>query len=636
MKSQIQDVECKFYFELLSALYSDVASAYPARIQTECRRDLLTICRRLHCEGLSFLTKTLPSVAKAIDTALASGTPLQVPAFKKRKGSNLPIFLGWLIEEVFSQDGSPKAVKLQTSVALKSLRQILYTFYKLELPYDQIVIDDFIKRFIATEKEMETFPSIAAPQKTMLRRARALIHRVLANADPRKIVPRHGPGGVSTGEENWEKPYFKRFIPALDAIYPYDTHFYFSPNHVSERATAYGFSDLEEYSGPMTAKVVLVPKDSRGPRLISMEPVENQWIQQGVKNVLVETIESHRLTRGHVNFSDQSINQKLALSSSVTGNLVTLDMKDASDRVSLALIHMLFPSNWVECMEACRSTHTVLPSGESLQLNKFAPMGSALCFPVEALVFWALTVATLMDHRHLPASQAAKLVWVYGDDIITTSEDYLVVMQNLESVGLLFNRSKCCIGTHFRESCGVDAYNGVLVTPLRIKRRWCHRSFPVQTHASYVAFSNALYERGLYVAANFLEKEIQRKWPTPYTESAPSAIQFVRPHQDIIQLNKSHRIRLRFCKRHHVLKAYSRMVRPVEKRVRTSYEELLAHYTKSPPKSTRRGTDEGSCDPSVFTQESYDRWMGTSQSMEAGLYSIPHRVTSKCGWTSVF
>jgi hypothetical protein len=97
-------------------------------------------------------------------------------------------------------------------------------------------------------------------------------------------------------------------------------------------------------------------------------------------------------------------------------------------------------------------------------------MGSALCFPVESLVFWGIAVATIwkiVGDRDL----AAQKVYVYGDDIIVANDYAEEVMLQLEKCGLKVNTDKSAYGDHFfRESCGVDAWKGFDVTPYRVKK----------------------------------------------------------------------------------------------------------------------------------------------------------------------
>jgi hypothetical protein len=92
-------------------------------------------------------------------------------------------------------------------------------------------------------------------------------------------------------------------------------------------------------------------------------------------------------------------------------------------------------------------------------------MGNATTFPVQSLVFWAICVASLQRQGfHQPGA-----VFVFGDDIIIPSECAERVIDDLETFGLLCNRSKSFYKGAFRESCGVDAFNGIDVTPVRWK-----------------------------------------------------------------------------------------------------------------------------------------------------------------------
>jgi hypothetical protein len=331
---------------------------------------------------------------------------------------------------------------------------------------------------------------------------------------PRDIIPRHGPGSVATGEESGEKTHFSRIYGTVEMVYPFTEYFHFNLSHTVDALNSNTLNLLELPAG--TAKVVLVPKDSRGPRLISSEPLELQWIQQGLQRKLYDIIESHRMTAGRVNFTDQTVNRALALAGSKTGTWVTLDMKDASDRVSRQLVRRLFPDNWFEAMDACRSTGTRLPNGQFVELEKFAPMGSAVCFPVEALTFFALAVSTLRILKGYSRAKALASVFVYGDDIICRVEDYDSVMHRFPLYGLMFNEGKCCVSGSFRESCGCDAFRGVDVTPIRLKKTWCPHSSDVQELASYVAHGNALYAAGYRRSFHTIRQLVENRYgPLP-------------------------------------------------------------------------------------------------------------------------
>jgi hypothetical protein len=437
--------------------------------------DFQVFGERLSNEGLSFLTQGLPSIGKALDrfhstqewvppvgftTHLVTITKIGHAGEESILSVNVPYFLGRAIESALA--GNPTAVDC--------VRQLSYLFYKLEVPHDKGVTDRFLDRFIQTDLELGQFRFddqtyyefddrvfLGRLIKTM----KGLISRILGNEDPRDIVPSHGSGATACRTPNHQKYHLLRYYPSLDGFFPYGDYFFFNHSHLCDEM------DKLEQSLPCDpkARVCLVPKDSRGPRIISCEPAELMFIQQGLMRKLYGILEKHPLTRGQLNFTDQTINRFLAQQGSLFNTYATIDLADASDRVSLSLIRAVFPPIWVEALEACRSEYTVLPDGREIKLNKFAPMGSSCCFPVEALVFWACAKAAL----HIRSGFGTHPVYVYGDDIITHPRDSRCVIESLESVGLLVNRDKCFLSGPFRESCGGDYYNGIDVTPVRLR-----------------------------------------------------------------------------------------------------------------------------------------------------------------------
>jgi hypothetical protein len=333
-------------------------------------------------------------------------------------------------------------------------------FYKLEIDYDAELVDSFLSAFVNTDKSLPT--AIATTDKYIVE-AKRQIGKVLCNTNPYSIRPRHGSGATACHTPNWEKWYSFRYFEKLDQVFPYSDHFFFSPTHLVDELEKLEMANSDVHP---RARVCLVPKDARGPRVISCEPREFMYIQQGLMRLLFETLESHDMTRSMINFTDQTINRALACSSSINNEQATLDLSEASDRVSLALVRAIFPNNWVDCLEACRSEETELPSGQVVKLRKFAPMGSACCFPVEALTFWALATAAIKIEHGI----SNPVVYVYGDDIIVDSKYAATVIRALESQNLLVNRSKSYIDGPFRESCGGDFYKGIEVTPIRLRK----------------------------------------------------------------------------------------------------------------------------------------------------------------------
>lgn len=502
------------YTQILERLVIDIAYSICLH-PSELRRELTKMRSRCRAEGISFFTKTLATFGKAFDKALQGEVAFTPAGFQKKPGKSTPYLLWWLIERVFDDDGY---VRSDADVgAIKHVRQITQLLYKLELPSNEADTEKVLASFVAVNEELSKLR--IDPRDAVIKRARVFITRVLSGLSSRDIIPGHGPGAVATGERGGEKSTFSRLYKDLEAWYPFTEYFHVSLSHTADHM--HKLEALEELETG-TAKVVLVPKDSRGPRLISCEPLEKQWIQQGQRKALYSHIENHRLTAGQVNFTNQHINRELALLGSKSQEYVTLDMKEASDRVSLQLVEQLFcGTEWYSALIASRSGYTRLPNGTTVKLETFAPMGSAVCFPVEALTFWALAVATLNVHHKVDWRVACQQVWVYGDDIICRREVYPTIMQNLERFGLLFNRSKCCVSGFYRESCGCDAYKGFDITPIRLRKTWNHRSsYDVVQLQSYVEFSNSMYQRGYRGTALYVEGLVRSlyKLPIPYLE----------------------------------------------------------------------------------------------------------------------
>lgn len=483
------------------------------------RKDLEVFASRTSQEGLAFLTKSLPRLGKALDQALLTGR-LNVPqGFKIAHGTtNMPAMMQAYFSRVFSADGS--LLEEACSASVKHIRQVCFHAYKLELPYSERQVNKVVDSFVTNE---EALADLVIEDSAELDAAAYLIRDILSGFDPKEIVPSHGPGAVSTGEKLDQKWSFKRLIDSVHQVFPYYEYFVAgSAREIADRVKWYKGLQRVQHG---VAKVVLVPKDSRGPRLISCEPLELQFIQQGVMRSLVPYLEKHPLTRGKVNFTDQEINRSLALIGSKTGSVATLDLKDASDLVSLQLVRKLFRETpkMLQAVEAVRSAATKLPNGRVLELRKHAPMGSALCFPVMALSCWALITAAVARATRQDGRLVGKSVYVYGDDIIVPTEWAQISMQALERHGLKVNRDKSCFTGDFRESCGMDAFKGVEVTPVRVKTPWTGRPSDGAAYSSYIQTANNLKAAGYLEAFEFLAERLRSTYgEIPYgTETAP-------------------------------------------------------------------------------------------------------------------
>jgi hypothetical protein len=507
--------------EIIANLLRDFSLKHGDVFDTRALR--LTVSKlqaRYSSEGIGLLTKTLPKLGKALDKAIAGEDPVNAVklGFDPLPDSNLPRFLGEFFTRILSSSGVLLSDPCVMSVAV--IRQVCFVFYKYKLPSTPEQNKEVIDKFVRTEEDLcslvprfqfikhwiETH-SVDSRQlyiKTdvdIIRRAQRLLWELLRSFDPYNIVPSHGPGSVATKQQTWQKYVWTNIAERLTHEYPIDQYFVAGMDHVVDAYRS--FDKLSNKDLP--AKVILVPKDSRGPRLISAEPVDFQWIQQGIRRALTEYIEDHPLTREEMFFTDQEPNRRGALLGSMTQGYATLDLQEASDRVSLDLVRLLFPQPLLRCLEASRTQATVLPDGRILQLRKFAPMGSALCFPIMALTIWALLKVGLADSSDTVESlkDLDGKLHVYGDDVIVPTAKAERAIELLELFGLRVNRSKSCTKGLFRESCGMDAFRGEDVTPVRLKTVWS--SFPsADSYVAFIDYINEFHRRGLLSVHEYL------------------------------------------------------------------------------------------------------------------------------------
>nr|UJQ84910.1 MAG: hypothetical protein 3 [Leviviridae sp.] len=436
-------------------------------------RDVATLQRRIEHEGLSFLTITLPLLSDSLERGLEEGR-FTCPSNFARHGS-LPRFLGGFFNRVFERTG--KLLPNPCVESISSIRQICRFMKKLKISCTGDREAAAISHFKAVERELgQLTPSIRREDFILDKISRIIWSQVFPEIDSNEIVCQHGPGVTADRRLSNERYSIQFWYDRIEHTFPSDLHAF--PNYgyaceasgMGDAGVSEGlrFLGLRDEPG---VRIVFVPKTQTAPRVIAIEPSTMQYIQQGLLNYIVPRVEGHRLTNRSIRFSDQSINQDLAYRSSISGSLATLDLKDASDRVHLELVRRIFKgSGLLEFLEDARSLHATLPSGENLILNKFASMGSAICFPVEAMCFYTL----LQSYFHLhdgrcPSSQSIRhysnLIDIYGDDIIIPVDYTDGAVHYLESYGLKVNVSKSFRSSLFRESCGADYFNGQSVKP---------------------------------------------------------------------------------------------------------------------------------------------------------------------------
>lgn len=333
-------------------------------------------------------------------------------------------------------------------------------------------------------------------------------------------VGKHGSGTVA----DWESG---RRITLADKINDPTGKMYhgYSPKLVDALRTA-GIEDPTTYLAPdyhvsyfheldhAVSRLIAVPKNALKRRIIAPEALTQQYFQQQIMLGLYRHI-SARLP--FIPIRDQGQNRELARQGSISGYYATVDLSAASDSVSTRLVAGMFRDTSIyPLMEACRSRYTIVEADgtkDIVPMNMFATMGSAICFPLECIVFAAICeyTARLVGHT-LRYS-------VYGDDIIFPSKHVELLISNLRACGFVVNDDKSFTSDRallFRESCGGEYLRGYDVTPLRISRRLRplenKRKQPA-IFAAYIDMANACLDAGFLEMRSYLIRQLLQSPP---------------------------------------------------------------------------------------------------------------------------
>jgi len=493
--------------------------------------DLKTIEHRVEHEGMSFLTITLPSFGKDLQKGLDRGYVAHDlwTGFRFRGG--LPVFLRGFLELVFSPE-SGVLLDNPSVDAIKALHQITSMFAKVALPCSDERVRAAIDRYVECEQEVRTSDSRRSEvlNSEFHDVGRVLFSEIFTRIDMKvyegELIPKHGPGATADRLRANAKYNQLEWTTRLDKYFPFGE--FVLPNWRY-------WSVLDEVSflepgDERPVRVITVPKTLKTPRIIAVEPTCMQYTQQALLEMIVSEIEGDDFLSPLIGFADQIPNRELAREGSITRDLATLDLSEASDRVSNQLVRLLLRnhSNMAGAVDACRSRKADVPGHGVIRLAKFASMGSALCFPFEAMTF--LTVIFLAISRDLNTPVTKSLlrkfsgrVRVYGDDIIVPVEHASSVSSMLEVFGLRVNGGKSFVNGKFRESCGGDYYDGHWITPVRVRELFPQSRKDAAAVVSTVSLRNQLFQAGFDRTVEWLDDLLERilvRFPEVYPTSA--------------------------------------------------------------------------------------------------------------------
>lgn len=338
---------------------------------------------------------------------------------------------------------------------------------------------------------------------------------------------KHGPGAVAERLKQWEKSHFPNWPHKLERVFPYKQC---------------GSTSLwEEGSQPpnheVASRLITVPKTSKAPRLIAAEPTSHQWCQQLLLRFLFDQSrvvfgsqrvkEPNRKTNfveqednlkadsrkkkpthvvNFIDFKNQGPSGEMVLTSSLDRKLATVDLSEASDRLSCWTVERIFRSNpsILIALHAARTRYLrddiSAESSSFIKLKKFASQGTATTFPVMSLTMLCIALGASIKGRVTWSAirELTSQVRVFGDDIIIPSHGYERLVRIMDLLQLKVNVAKSYVKGNFRESCGVDGFLGYDVTPVRPKTIVADSPASCQ---AVIDTSNNLFNKGLWYAS---------------------------------------------------------------------------------------------------------------------------------------
>lgn len=289
-------------------------------------------------------------------------------------------------------------------------------------------------------------------------------HSLLANAS-------HGPG-ASVGSKGRNSPFEKFF---LNRITTTDSSLYSewcsflhkcSSVHVDaeiRRRVMCG----EHFQIVQGSNLSTVPKNVQIDRTICTEPSLNMVFQRALASLFDTELER---MFGYHDSMQPLRNKEAAKRGSSFGDVATVDLKSASDSISMHLVRAVFPPVIVAAIEDCRSPYAMV-DGRWTELHMVSSMGNGFTFSLMTLLLSAILfiVARREEVPFERFSAKTSRYGVFGDDIICPSELYGPLCDSLSAVGFTVNKEKSYSTGLFRESCGGDYFGGFDVRGIYLK-----------------------------------------------------------------------------------------------------------------------------------------------------------------------
>jgi len=501
--------------DLSTALLGDLGSI----CSVETTRDLQTIKARAGHEGIEFYTLTLPAFADDFERCLDKGRvdSGDFPGWKLVKSSVIPEFLQGFTSLVFGAGGELHDEPFIP--AIYAVRQLCRFFKKVRIPCTEKRVDAAFAKFLANEADFHDACNLDQERLDHFRDVADLLWLHVFGSrefNSLELVPKHGPGATADrvcGNRKYSHPYWHQ---RLEGSFPFLEYIFTSLSQLDCEVNGLQSIKLVQEQDELPVRVIQVPKTLKGPRIIAIEPVCMQYTQQAVSRWIMGRIARSPLTRESIRFTDQTVNQRMAIYASIANTWATIDLSDASDRVPWDMVQLMLGSqpDLLQAISCCRSTRAKLPDGSIISLKKFASMGSALCFPIESMYFATVIVhGILWEQRTSPTYSRIRRILsnlhLFGDDIIVPTQETGPVIRALTAFNCKVNSAKSFLNGYFKESCGCDAYSGTDITPVYLRELAPDNRQSSVRLQSWISTSNQLHWAGCWKTADYMKSVVE-------------------------------------------------------------------------------------------------------------------------------
>lgn len=527
----------------LAAILLDIA-VWDSNLRPHFDKCFQRLLKLVETRGLPIIMIDLPDMGKVYDFGLSSGffdwdkVPRSLGTLHSKEG----VLFQKLLEKSFD-DGGNILPNIDPNIVFFT-RQVCYFAKKVEIACSDSAVHDAVVEFKRIDEQLRR-PSLEwhldelnvaylrqlsfldgyrdspdlishrdmcpRPLLSVLGTVCDLIFGSLRVPTWDDLRPRHGPGATADAKTGSDKYRFPSWPRKLDQSFPFEMFSQSREDMHLETTTSMSHQEFP-------SRLLAVPKTLKGPRLIASEPVSHQYAQGALMRWIGDFMPDP--LQNCISLRDQEPSRSLAMQASKDGKTATIDLSSASDRLSCWTVERVFRSNpeFLLLLHSVRTRWLVNATkvGERffLKLKKFATQGSAVTFPVQSIVYASIAIAALLyEEGRKPTKQnvrkASRRVRVFGDDIIMPSHAVWSLVLLLSHLELKANMGKTHVKGFFRESCGMDAYEGTDVSPVYI--RSLELGSAPSALVSWVDVSNNAYVKGLWTLAHWMQGEIPEK-----------------------------------------------------------------------------------------------------------------------------